>query len=87
MNIIILSDFSDKNINKDFELANVLSEEHSILIVTSKAQLNHSIDFYDTIVKGFSCTMDLSKLDKHIINICATRDVYDAIQLIKKNLT
>ncbi len=60
MKIIISVDFSHKDFNTDFRLANVLTQEHTILLVNSEKQLRDAYSHYDLLIKGNS-SFDLDK--------------------------
>ena len=54
MNIIIYVDFSSKEFNKDFNISNALLDEHTVLLVTSREQLEKSYKNYDILLFGNS---------------------------------
>lgn len=65
MKIIITVDFSNNKFNSDFSLSNVLLQEHTVLLVTNKTQLEIARKSYDLIVSGYS-SFNLDKPDYDI---------------------
>lgn len=54
MNIVIYVNYSDKEFNKDFSIANVLLKEHNVFFAINNTQLT---DFYskcDLLIRGVS---------------------------------
>lgn len=80
MKIIISVDFSHKEFNKDFRLANVLTQEHTILLVNSEKQLRDAYSHYDLLIKGKS-SFDL---DKQIYKF-VDADSQDIVYLLANN--
>ena len=84
MNIILYVDFKSVKINNDFKLANALTREHTVLLVTNEIQLNASCGSYDIIVvgqsaEGFKCT-----LNKRILYLQESWDLQESIKQIEK---
>ena len=75
MKIIISVDFSHKDFNKDFGLASVLTQEHTILLVNSEKQLKEAYSHYDLFIKGYSSF----ELDKPKFKINAKEYTFDKL--------
>lgn len=54
MKIIIFVDFASSEFNKDFVISNALTQEHTVLLVTSMEQLLAAKDSYDVVLIGNS---------------------------------
>lgn len=68
MNIIIYVDFNNSQINKDFQLGNVLLESHTVLLASSQEQVMSAINSYSHIMLGYSRQNDIAR--EFINQIC-----------------
>ena len=70
MNIIIYVDFNNSQINKDFQLGNVLLKNHTVLLASSQEQVISAINSYSHIIIGYSRQNSLDI--EEITQICNT---------------
>lgn len=54
MNIVIYVNYSDKEFNNDFRIANVLLEEHNVFFAINNMQLEILCDKCDLLIRGLS---------------------------------
>ena len=54
MNIVIFVNYSDKEFNKDFQIANVLLKEHNVFLVINDIQLDSYYSKCDLLIRGLS---------------------------------
>ncbi len=83
MKIIIYVDFANSEFNRDFALSSELTLEHTVLLVTSREQLDSSIGSYDLVLQGFSCNEEISALEKPLLNLHIENDLVELENILK----
>lgn len=82
MKIILYVDFSSKEFNKDFVISNALLKEHTVLLVTSKEQLNNAYKSYDILLYGNSIEKidDINNIKNYSISGLSIEEIEELIK-------